>query len=316
MSSASSSNKISSPKSSNQEKTVVFTYGRFQPPHIGHQLLINYINDKASELHAKPYVIVTSSCTSKWFSSLTYKKQQKANTFANCKDINDNPLTMKQKLKYLRKMFPTTKFIQADKYDINLFNVLGHIRDKGYTKFIGLFGSDRAPGFKKMFKDNAERLQEKLAADPNFEQRPFNIEIQAVGDKRVDAADDITGISSTKMREKAVENTDTSQQYFIDHSRIGNMTPEDSLEMMKEVRKALWKDIKEEPEEEQEEVEKPKRKSKKKETAKEDNTEKPEPRRSSRLKNPTEGGYIPPKVIHTPRPKHYKFREDEIYLST
>jgi hypothetical protein len=301
-SSPSSGHSISEPRESNPEKTVVFTYGRFQPPHSGHQRLINHIHERARELHATPYVIVSSSCTSKWFSSATYKKQQKANTFKNCKDINDNPLTMKQKLKYLRKMFPTTKFIPADKYGVNIFNVLGNMRDKGYTKFVGLFGSDREPIFTKMFKDDAERLKEKLAADPNFEKRPFDIKIEEAGDKRVDE-----GISATKLREAAVEN---NKKYFEEHTQIGNMTPKDIDDLMKILREALWQDKKEEDEEES------KPKSKKKSAAKKtepvEKTPKEPPRRSPRNANkPSGGGYIPPKVIHQKRPKKYILREDE-----
>ena len=56
-------------------------------------------------------------------------------------------------------MFPTTKFIPADQYGVNVFNVLGNMRDKGYTKFVGLFGSDRKPVFEKMFEDNKKKLE-------------------------------------------------------------------------------------------------------------------------------------------------------------
>ena len=307
MASSSSSHSISEPRASNPNKTVVFTYGRFQPPHSGHQKLINHIHERARELHATPYVIVSSSCTDKWFSSLTYKKQQKANTFENCKDINDNPLTMEQKLKYLTIMFPTTKFIPADQYGINLFNVLGNMRDKGYTKFVGLFGSDRKPVFETMFEDNKKKLERKLAEDPTFDQKPFDIKIEEAGDKRVDE-----GISATKLREAAVENTEESKEYFIRHTQIGNMTLEDINDLMKILREALWQDKKEEAEEE------PKTKSKKKTAAKkaaepEEKTPKEPPRRSSRNKNKPSGGgiYIPPKVIHQKRPKKYILREDE-----
>lgn len=311
MSSSSSRHSISKPRASNPEKTVVFTYGRFQPPHSGHQKLINCIHERARELHATPYVIVSSSCTSKWFSSATYKKQQKANTFENCKDINDNPLTMKQKLKYLRKMFPTTKFIPADKYGVNVFNVLGNMRDKGYTKFVGLFGSDRKPIFESIFKSNKKSLEKKLAEDPTFEQKPFDIKIEEAGDKRVDE-----GISATRLREAAVENTEESKEYFIRHTQIGNMTLEDIDNIMKILREALWQDRKEDEDDEEE----PKPKSKKKSAAKkaaepEEKTPKEPPRRSPRNinkpSNPSGGGYIPPKVIHQKRPKKYILREDE-----
>lgn len=311
---SSSSNKISTPKSSNPEKTVVFVYGRFQPPHIGHALLISALEEKARENNAAAYVIVSGSCNEDWLLSPKYKKQSKLNTFISCKE-NENPLPIERKVHYLSKMFPTVKFIKANKCGNTIFGSLNCIYEKGYRKFIGLFGSDRADKFQVMFSRTAENIRKKLA-DPNFEKTekelsPIDVHIITIGDKRVDKANDITGASATKMREASVLDTKESHEYFIKHSQIGNMTIEDSLEMMKEIREALWKEHKEEPEEAKE---KPKRKSKKNETTKEDNAEKPDLRRSSRLKTPAEGGYIPPKVIHTPRPKNYKFREDEIYI--
>jgi hypothetical protein len=59
-------------------------------------------------------------------------------------------------------MFPTVKFIAANKYGTNIFNVIGHFKDEGYTKFVGLFGSDRATTFNKMFTNAEESLKQKL----------------------------------------------------------------------------------------------------------------------------------------------------------
>jgi nicotinic acid mononucleotide adenylyltransferase len=309
---SSSGDRISGPKSSNPEKRVVFTYGRFQPPHIGHALLISQLHEIALQHNATPYVIVTASCNENWLSSGKYKKQRESNIFESCKP-NENPLPIKRKVYYLRKMFPTTKFIGANNYGSNIFNVIGHLKDIGYTKFIGVFGSDRAATFETMFTNAETSRKQKIEEDPSKEEEypPLNIIIQSVGNKRNDKVDDVTGASGTKMREAAITDTPKSREYFIRHSQIGNMTIEDSLEMMKEIREALWEEYKEEPEEVKEKL---KRKSKKKETVKETAVEEVKPvRRSSRLAKPTEGGYVAPKVVHKNRPKHYKLRPDEIY---
>jgi nicotinic acid mononucleotide adenylyltransferase len=308
---SSSGDRISGPKSSNPEKKVVFTYGRFQPPHIGHALLISQLHEIALQHNATPYVIVTASCNENWFSSRIYKIQRAENTFKSCK-ANENPLPIELKLNYLRRMFPTTKFIGADKFGNTIFGSVNYLYEKGYRKFIGVFGSDRAETFETMFTNAEESRKQKIEKDPSKEAEypALNMTIISIGNRN-DKADDVTGASATKMRNAAVADSLESREYFIRHSQIGNMTVEDSLEMMKKIREALWEEYKEEPEEVKE---KPKRKSKKKETEKVEEVEEVNPvRRSSRLTKHTQGGYIAPKVIHKNRPKHYKLRPDEIY---
>ena len=298
-SSSSSGHKISAPKTSNENKAVVFTYGRFQPPHIGHELLITKLVDFAKTNHATPYVIVSGSCNEKWFLSKTYKSQrtQLPSSFESC-NKNENPLPLKRKLFYLRKMFPLVKFVAADKYGKNIFSVIGHLKDAGYTKFTGFFGSDRAPTFERMFNKAEESLRKKneTLATPTISE-PIHIDIESVGGLRNDESDDIQGASATKMREAAVRNTPQSQEYFRKHSKIGNMTPDDIDNMMREIRDALW-----EPE------------------STPSSPPSPCPSRRSSRKQPittnqkagqTAQVYISPIVNHTPRPAKYKLRKDE-----
>jgi nicotinic acid mononucleotide adenylyltransferase len=303
--SSSSAHKISQPRSSNPEKTVVFTFGRFQPPHIGHALLIRHLHEEAARRNATPYVIVSSSCNEKWFTSKIYKEQQKNNTFKSCAR-NENPLTTKRRIYYLRKMFPDTKFLSAAEYGPNIFEVIGNLANPevgGYTKFVGVFGSDRAPTFQKMFDKAEESSRKKKEENPDDHLDPIHIDIVSIGD-RDDSADDVRGASATKMREAAVANTPASREYFIAHSQIGNMTIEDTSALMKEIRDVLWEDIELSLESSPESP--PKRAPRKiKEPS---TTPTPPTRRSSRLAKTTGGK---PKVIHAPPPPKYKLRPDE-----
>jgi nicotinamide mononucleotide adenylyltransferase len=222
----SSPHKISSPSSrSNPEKHVIFTYGRFQPPHVGHALLIHQVRDQAIAHHAIPYIIVSASCNDKWFSTKIYKSQREQNTFTSCTK-NENPLTVKQRIHYLRKMFPDVKFISADDYGINMFKVIGHLREAGFAKFTALFGPDRATKFQRLFNRVEESSREK--SEP-----PIHIDVEVV-DNRIQ--------SGTRMREAAVANTPAEIEYFREHTQIGNMTLEDTDQLREDIRKVLWKD--------------------------------------------------------------------------
>ena len=67
---------------------LVFAFGRFNPPTIGHEVLMN----KAKAVGGKDYRIYVS-------------KSQ---------DRKKNPLTYKDKIKYLKKIFPVHKSHIAD----------------------------------------------------------------------------------------------------------------------------------------------------------------------------------------------------------
>jgi len=216
---------------------VVFTFGRFQPPHIGHALLINNVLRLAKELKADHYVVISASCNEdgnnskkkKWIGTPAYTKQRTERTFTSCAK-NENPLKIDRKLHYLQRMFPTVRFLCADEFGSNMFAVLGHLKDAGYTQFTGAFGSDRAVEMTKTFA----RVDATAAAD-----RKLGINVVSIGE-RDDKADDVTGASATKMREAAVRGEPEDVKYFIEHSKIGDMTLEEALTMMQEIRDSLW----------------------------------------------------------------------------
>jgi hypothetical protein len=183
------------------------------------------VRDQAIAHHAIPYIIVSASCNDKWFSSKIYKNQQEQNTFTSCTK-NENPLTVKQRIHYLRKMFPDVKFISADDYGINMFKVIGHLREAGFAKFTALFGPDRATKFQRLFNRVEESSREK--SEPSI-----HIDVHVV-DNRIQ--------SGTRMREAAVANTPAEIEYFREHTQIGNMTLEDTDQLREDIRKVLWKD--------------------------------------------------------------------------
>jgi hypothetical protein len=71
---------------------VVFTYGRFNPPHLGHKMMIEEIIKKARQMKKKPVIVVSHSV-------------------GNMK----NPLPVANKLRILRRWFPDVTFMSSAK---------------------------------------------------------------------------------------------------------------------------------------------------------------------------------------------------------
>jgi nicotinic acid mononucleotide adenylyltransferase len=168
-----------------------FTFGRFNPPHIGHEALIDEVKRLAA-MEGKPYfIILSASCNKGWESCKKFKKQRAESTFTSCKE-NENPLNIEEKKKFFAAMFPGTRFITADNYGNNIFSVLGAFKRAGYTKLTGVFGEDRAPTFSAMFeKYNSPEMT-----------------VNVVGVSR-----DARSASATKLRTACVMYFSTYQKY-------------------------------------------------------------------------------------------------------
>ena len=73
------------------KKTVVFSFGRFQPPTAHHELLLK-ISQKVALNDSADHVIIVSTI----------------------EDKKKNPLSVERRLHYLKMMFPTLKFVPSD----------------------------------------------------------------------------------------------------------------------------------------------------------------------------------------------------------
>jgi cytidyltransferase-like protein len=73
-------------------KSVVFTYGRFNPPHKGHRLMIEQVIETARRTNKTPIVVVSHSV-------------------GNAK----NPLPVENKMRILRRWFPGVTILSSSK---------------------------------------------------------------------------------------------------------------------------------------------------------------------------------------------------------
>lgn len=205
--------------------TAYFTFGRFQPPTIGHAALIRNIHEKAIANNADSYIFVSNSHNNmeKYLKSKKYKQMIQTGIFENIKD-NENPLSIVQKIYYLEKMHPDVTFINTANFGItNIMNIvyeLGPQGSIGYQHLVFFVGSDRVANFSRIFKDV-----------------PY-IHIEQAGVQRTLNKNEssLTSISGTKMRMAAVSG---DFEKFKKGVIMGLMTENDAYQLMNFVRIGL-----------------------------------------------------------------------------
>jgi shikimate kinase len=115
-------------------------------------------------------------------------------------DPKKNPLGYKEKVMLMRKIFPKHgRNIVYDKKIKNAIDALVYLYNAGYTKATMVVGADRISDFKSLLnKYNG------VKARHGFYEFPDGISIVSAGDRDPDA-DDVSGMSASKMRAAASE---------------------------------------------------------------------------------------------------------------
>jgi nicotinamide mononucleotide adenylyltransferase len=151
--------------------TLTVTFGRFNPPTVGHKKLLDAAKKAAQGGELKVYPSRTQ-------------------------DPKKNPLDPDMKISYMKKMFPEfEENIVNDDEMRSIFNVLTVAGEQGYANVNIVVGSDRQAEFENLAtKYNGELY--------NFE----NIRVISAGVRDADAAG-VEGMSASKMR-KAVQDDD------------------------------------------------------------------------------------------------------------
>ncbi len=186
---------------------ITFAFGRFNPPTTGHEKLF----DKLKKVSGGSYRIYGS-------------KSQ---------DPKKNPLNFKQKVKFLRKMFPKhARSIMADANVRHVMDIAVKLYDQGYTSVTMVAGSDRVEEFKILLnKYNGVKGRH------GFYDFKDGVKVVSAGERDPDA-EGVTGMSASKMRAAAA---DGSLQTFAKGVPSG-YNPKD---LFNAVRKAMG--IKESP---------------------------------------------------------------------
>ena len=154
--------------------TLTIAFGRFNPPHIGHQQLMDVAAGSVNDSEDKSdYVIVPS----------------------RTQDNKKNPLDPDTKVAVMQQMFPHHgKKIVNDPNNKTIFDVLKSAHADGYANVRIVAGSDRVKEF------------EKLSTNYNGSLYSFdNVEVLSSGERDPDS-DGVEGMSASRMRLAASEN--------------------------------------------------------------------------------------------------------------
>ena len=146
--------------------TIALTFGRFNPPTVGHEKLLNTV----SEQGADNYRIYPSRTV----------------------DPKKNPLEPDVKIDFMQKMFPNHADAIVNDGDMsNIFNVLSNLNQEGYSGVTMVVGSDRVSEFKSLLEKYNGQAYE-------FEE----LNVISAGERDPDA-EGVEGMSASKLRAMA-----------------------------------------------------------------------------------------------------------------
>lgn len=148
-------------------KTVVFVFGRFNPPTSGHELLFKMVKKIAMQNKADHVI----------YASRTQDKKK-------------NPLPVDRKMHYLKMMFKGFNFVAANPQERSFIEAATHLNKK-YKNIIMVAGSDRVAEYERILnRYNGQNFK--------FD----TIQVVSAGERDPDS-DTASGMSASKMRQFA-----------------------------------------------------------------------------------------------------------------
>ena len=158
-----------------EEREVYFTFGRMNPPTVGHGKVMDTLALKSGKSDYKIFMSQSS-------------------------DSKKNPLTYEQKVKHTRKMFPKhARNVMVDKSVKTAINAMVTLYDQGYKSVTMVVGADRITEFEVLLnKYNGQKARHGFY---NFK----SIKVVSAGKRDPDSAG-VEGMSASKQRENAQKN--------------------------------------------------------------------------------------------------------------
>ena len=157
--------------------TAVFAFGRFNPPTIGHQKLIQKVQSMAKQVNGKGFVF------------LSHKQNNKT-----------DPLSFKEKQAYITTHINDSSLEIGNAGANTIIKALQVIQSQGRTRIIMIAGDDRIVEFQKLLN----QYNGKPDKAGNDLYKFDSIDVVSAGQRDPDA-DDIAGVSASKARELAMK---------------------------------------------------------------------------------------------------------------
>jgi hypothetical protein len=160
-----------------KSRSLVISFGRFNPPTTGHAKLVALLQREASRLQADVILFPSMS-----------------------QDAQRNPLPFAEKVWFLRQLFPQVKVSDNDVVRTPI-RALKVASEMGYDRVYVVVGSDRAAEFQrfaKYVKPTGARTGEEIILS--------HYEVIVVAGERDPDSDAVEGMSASKLRAHAVAN--------------------------------------------------------------------------------------------------------------
>jgi len=266
-------------------KIAYLTIGRWQPPHKGHSVLIRKTLELAKINGGHAFVYIYSK-----------EPSREDEWLKNLSDIDfigevdkfkiNNPLSVNDRLHYLKKMYPENegfppdifdfligtgierdindirgKLIRSVKHGSMSLDLIAYLKKLHYSEVKIIVGSDRVEAFKKynpdieIIKAGDERgsvgkgdigiisysmdgWTTVVSKRSRKRKLPINIMDQLITDPQSDKAIEFSG---SRMRDYAKTG---NTRKFVEGSSIGNMTYQDCIDLMNDVREGMQLNLK------------------------------------------------------------------------
>jgi hypothetical protein len=179
------------------DKTAVMAFGRFNPPTVGHEKLIQKVRSVADEHNGTGHIFASHS-------ELTRK----------------DPLPQDAKIGYLNQIAHGTEIHGSSKQQPTFLHAAAKLYAQGHKHLVMIAGSDRV----QEYKDKLEKYNDGKEY-PHGKYKFKSIKVVSAGQRDPDA-EGVEGMSGTKMRELARSNK---------HKQFENGLPEALKDNAKEI---------------------------------------------------------------------------------
>ena len=186
------------------EKTAVFTYGRYNPPTIGHEKLLNKVVSEAKKRSTIPHIFTSHS-----------------------QDAKKNPLTSEYKVELIKHSYPEAHVGSSSKEMPSMIHIAKHLHEQGHKHLVMVTGSDRV-------KEMSERLTHYNGTHPGALYNFKSIKVVSAGQRDPDA-EGAAGMSGTKLRSHAI----AGEKEKFKSGLMSKLSDEHKEQVYHAVRKAL-----------------------------------------------------------------------------